>query len=328
EYDRNEWHFLFNNPLISTSLTEFWSIRWHQAFREIFVSFAYKPLRRLTINKIRPLFGKDYQKIGIIIEKLIPIMGVFFISGIMHEYIVLAVMYQFWKPGEQLLFFMLQAIENNCSDDDNETNVDDGVSTSEIDIAKVVENNSIDNDESNESEKHNIRSDTRKFVVFLINVEETQDNSNIGPNRSMNRLSITRSLVNLNIQSDKLSIDTNVIDKQSTKRHQTRSTRSNSQVKIVVPTNTSNIDTVDQSISDNRMRRQPSNVFSYERLLIRNQAKAATMKKHDDAGTNNINKICETSQAEDERIERAIADLNNNINRMHITSQANETARP
>lgn len=110
EYDRNEWHLFFKNPWMSTSLTDFWSIRWHQIFREIFVLFAYYPLKRLISNKIKPLFGKDYQKIGIMLEKIIPTIGVFFISGIMHEYIVWTSMYQFWKPGEQLLFFILQAV--------------------------------------------------------------------------------------------------------------------------------------------------------------------------------------------------------------------------
>ncbi|RIB30168.1 membrane bound O-acyl transferase family-domain-containing protein [Gigaspora rosea] len=110
EYDRNEWHLFFKNPWMSTSLKDFWSIRWHQLFREIFVLFAYNPLERLINNKIKPLLGKDYQKIGIMLEKIIPTIGVFFISGIMHEYIVYTSMYQFWKPGEQLLFFILQPV--------------------------------------------------------------------------------------------------------------------------------------------------------------------------------------------------------------------------
>ncbi|CAG8589424.1 6765_t:CDS:1 [Scutellospora calospora] len=110
EYDQNEWHLLFKSPWMSTSLTEFWSIRWHQAFREIFVSFIYRPLRRFLSIRFIPLFGKYYQHIGKLLENLISIMGVFIISGIIHEYIIWTVMYQFWNPGDQILFFFLQSV--------------------------------------------------------------------------------------------------------------------------------------------------------------------------------------------------------------------------
>ncbi|CAG8578384.1 3395_t:CDS:2, partial [Acaulospora morrowiae] len=91
EYNKDEWHLLFNEPWKSTSLTDFWSKRWHQIFREIWVSLAYRPLRSLMRNK----FG--------------PSLGVFVLSGIMHEYVIWTALYPFWTPGEQFLFFMLQA---------------------------------------------------------------------------------------------------------------------------------------------------------------------------------------------------------------------------
>ncbi|CAG8763542.1 10265_t:CDS:1, partial [Gigaspora rosea] len=153
----------------------------------------------------------------------------------------------------------------------------------DTEVTKVVENNSIDNDKSNELEEHNVNSDTnfwRTSVASLLNNEKIRDNNNIGlavPNGSTDHLSVTRPSVNSNIQPDKLSINTNIIDKQSTKKHQTRSTRPNSQAKIVEPINTSNIDTVDQSLSDNKKRRQPSDDLWYERPLTRNQAKAAAI---------------------------------------------------
>ncbi|CAG8741321.1 25312_t:CDS:2 [Gigaspora margarita] len=153
----------------------------------------------------------------------------------------------------------------------------------DTEVTKVVENNSIDNDKSNELEEHNVNSDTnfwRTSVASLLNNEKIRDNNNIGlavPNGSTDHLSVTRPSVNSNIQPDKLSINTNIIDKQSTKRHQTRSTRPNSQAKIVEPINTTNIDTVDQSLSDNKKRRQPSDDLWYERPLTRNQAKAAAI---------------------------------------------------
>ncbi|CAG8595517.1 2145_t:CDS:2 [Dentiscutata erythropus] len=172
----------------------------------------------------------------------------------------------------------------------------------DTEITKVVENNSVDNDESNESEEHNVSSDTnfwRTSVASLLNNEKIRDNNDIGltvPNGSTDHLSVTRPSVNSNIQPEKLSIDTNIIDKQAAKRHQTRSTRPNSQAKIVESTNTSNIDTVDQSISDNKKRRQPSDDLWYERPLTRNQAKAAAMND-----TRLIDTVNGTKRKQDDR---------------------------
>ncbi|CAG8734480.1 14939_t:CDS:2, partial [Racocetra persica] len=173
----------------------------------------------------------------------------------------------------------------------------------DTEITKVMENNSIDNGEPNESEEHNVNSDSnfwRTSVASLLNNEKIRDND-VGlavPNGSTDHFSVTRSSVNSNIQPDKLSINTNIVDKQASKRHQTRSTRLNSQTKIVESINTSNVDVSDQSISisDNKKRRQPSDDLWYERPLTRNQAKAAAMND-----TRLVDKVNGTKRKEEDR---------------------------
>ncbi|RHZ81145.1 hypothetical protein Glove_123g80 [Diversispora epigaea] len=110
EYYKEEWPFIINNPIMSTSLTDLWSNRWHQVFREIWVSLAYRPLKTFIRNKFIPLLNPKFKKIGEIFDKVIPPLGVFVLSGIFHEYINWTVTYQYWIPGEQLSFFVLQGI--------------------------------------------------------------------------------------------------------------------------------------------------------------------------------------------------------------------------
>ncbi|CAG8539132.1 13594_t:CDS:2 [Cetraspora pellucida] len=153
----------------------------------------------------------------------------------------------------------------------------------DTETTKLMVNNSIDNVEPNELEEHNVNSDSnfwRTSVASLLNTEKIRDNNDVGltvSNGNTDHLSVTRSSINSNIQPNKLSIDTNIVDKRSSKRHQTRSTRPNSQARIVESINTSNVDPSGQSTSDNKKRRQPSDDLWYERPLTRNQAKAAAM---------------------------------------------------
>jgi len=63
--DPTEWPPIFDSPWLSTSLAEFWAQRWHQAFRDLFVSCGSKP------------FARVFGRLG-------TVMGAFFISGILH----------------------------------------------------------------------------------------------------------------------------------------------------------------------------------------------------------------------------------------------------
>jgi len=61
----SQWPPIFDSPWFATSLSDFWARRWHQAFRDLFVSCGSKPLARI--------FGQ-----------LGTVMGAFLISGLFH----------------------------------------------------------------------------------------------------------------------------------------------------------------------------------------------------------------------------------------------------
>lgn len=62
-----QWPPVFYKPWLSTSLTEFWAQRWHQAFRRSFVVIGGRPLEAL--------FGR----VG-------AVAGAFIVSGILHDW--------------------------------------------------------------------------------------------------------------------------------------------------------------------------------------------------------------------------------------------------
>lgn len=61
------WPPLFEYPLTSTSLTDFWSFRWHQTFRYVFVALGSRP-------------G------GAILGRFGALMGAFTLSGLLHDF--------------------------------------------------------------------------------------------------------------------------------------------------------------------------------------------------------------------------------------------------
>jgi len=61
-----QWPPLFDRPWMSTSITEFWSVRWHQYFRRVFVVFGSQPGKALL--------GRPGT-----------LMGAFAVSGVMHD---------------------------------------------------------------------------------------------------------------------------------------------------------------------------------------------------------------------------------------------------
>ncbi|KAF5373308.1 hypothetical protein D9615_007403 [Tricholomella constricta] len=64
--DTSLWPPAFKAPWLSTSLSELWAIRWHQLFRDVFISLGGRPLSFV--------FGR----VG-------AVMGAFLVSGIFHN---------------------------------------------------------------------------------------------------------------------------------------------------------------------------------------------------------------------------------------------------
>ncbi|TFK75135.1 hypothetical protein BDN72DRAFT_758403 [Pluteus cervinus] len=61
-----QWPPLFETPWLATSLTEFWAKRWHQLFRDSFISMGAKPM-------------------SLIAGRAGSVVGAFLVSGVLHD---------------------------------------------------------------------------------------------------------------------------------------------------------------------------------------------------------------------------------------------------
>lgn len=86
----SQWPPLFDAPWLSTSLTSFWGHKWHQLFRECFISVGARPLSYLL--------GRTGG-----------VMGAFLISGALH-YFGLKAMGRGGHPVVVFGFFIMQGI--------------------------------------------------------------------------------------------------------------------------------------------------------------------------------------------------------------------------
>lgn len=86
----SQWPPLFDAPWFSTSLTSFWGHRWHQLFREYFISVGARPLSYLL--------GRTGG-----------VMGAFLVSGALH-YFGLKSMERGGYPVVVSGFFIMQAV--------------------------------------------------------------------------------------------------------------------------------------------------------------------------------------------------------------------------
>ena len=86
----SEWPPIFDHPWFATSLSQFWSRRWHQLFKDILVSFGG--------NTLALLLGRVGR-----------VLGAFFVSGVLHA----AGLWGMGRGGEFFKvtgFFMMMAI--------------------------------------------------------------------------------------------------------------------------------------------------------------------------------------------------------------------------
>ena len=86
----SQWPPLFDHPWFATSLSEFWSKRWHQLFRDVFVSF-----------------GGD--TLALLMGRVGHVLGAFFVSGVLHA----VGLWGMGRGGEFLKvtgFFMIMAV--------------------------------------------------------------------------------------------------------------------------------------------------------------------------------------------------------------------------
>ncbi|KAF9582095.1 hypothetical protein BGW38_000650 [Lunasporangiospora selenospora] len=91
-------------PGLATSPSEFWR-QWHHLFRYIWVDLGFKPTHHI-FRKYVTRGRKVKSPVLKALEKILPIMGVFFMSGLMHEYIVIGMWHA--RFGPMTAFFLIQ----------------------------------------------------------------------------------------------------------------------------------------------------------------------------------------------------------------------------
>lgn len=93
------------NPVLSTSLDDLWSHRWHQAFKSTWLAFPFRPVRILTMRLLTKRV-KNPKPIAFLLASIC----VFVASALMHEYVIAANMgwpvYNRFYKGEQCIFFI------------------------------------------------------------------------------------------------------------------------------------------------------------------------------------------------------------------------------
>ncbi|KAI9276818.1 hypothetical protein BDA99DRAFT_494216 [Phascolomyces articulosus] len=108
-YSGEQWRSLMKNPIMSTSLEELWSFRWHQLLHTSWVAFGFRPARYIT----QRLLAKRVKN-PLPIALFVGTLAVFAVSGSMHEYIIYAnvgsTIYFRSFIGQQLFFFFIHGV--------------------------------------------------------------------------------------------------------------------------------------------------------------------------------------------------------------------------
>ncbi|KAG0066401.1 hypothetical protein BGZ89_007295 [Linnemannia elongata] len=90
-------------PGFATSPAEFWR-QWHHLFQYIWVDLGFHPVKHL----LRKHFTSKSQNRELAngLELVLPVMGVFLMSGLQHEYMMVGMWHI--RPGHMTLFFLIQ----------------------------------------------------------------------------------------------------------------------------------------------------------------------------------------------------------------------------
>ncbi|KAF9216125.1 hypothetical protein BGZ59_010960 [Podila verticillata] len=111
--DDTDWTYVKHGfPLFATSPDDFWK-RWHHMFQYIWVDLGLKPtqflLRKYVIDKKRV-----HHKTAAVLEMVLPVMSVFVLSGLMHEYMFLTTWHNN-SAGYMMAYFLIQGVATLAS---------------------------------------------------------------------------------------------------------------------------------------------------------------------------------------------------------------------
>ncbi|KAF9979146.1 hypothetical protein BGZ73_005314 [Actinomortierella ambigua] len=105
-----EWTLVRHKfPGFATSPADFWQ-QWHHLFKQVWVDIGAKPTFALLRKYVTPRLNKNTQQrqLAKALETVLPVMGVFLMSGLFHEYM----MYGMWHatPGPMTVFFLMHGV--------------------------------------------------------------------------------------------------------------------------------------------------------------------------------------------------------------------------
>ncbi|KAI8367267.1 hypothetical protein BD560DRAFT_399749 [Blakeslea trispora] len=104
-YSSEQWRPMMKNPILSSSLQELWSERWHWLFKSTWLAMPFRPTRIITMRFLTKRIKHPKQ-----VAFVAAFVSVFVASAFMHEYVVAAnvglpVYWSMFK-GEQCMFFI------------------------------------------------------------------------------------------------------------------------------------------------------------------------------------------------------------------------------
>ncbi|KAI9494775.1 hypothetical protein BDB00DRAFT_288433 [Zychaea mexicana] len=113
-YDPDEWRLLMSHPILATSYNDFWNYRWHQLFRCIWLAIPFRPVLLLLKNNTNNSNPEKKQQQSSQASLALATLAVFFVSGLMHEYLILcgSGVRAYWNEliGQECLFFTLHGM--------------------------------------------------------------------------------------------------------------------------------------------------------------------------------------------------------------------------
>ncbi|KAG0334954.1 hypothetical protein BG000_007919 [Podila horticola] len=111
--DDTDWTYVRHGfPLFATSPDDFWK-RWHHLFQYIWIDLGLKPTKML-LRKYVTDKKVVHHKTAVVLEMALPVMSVFVLSGLMHEYMFLTT----WpsnSAGYMMAYFLIQGVATLAS---------------------------------------------------------------------------------------------------------------------------------------------------------------------------------------------------------------------